>query len=382
MSMEGQPPSLSQGSTSLQCPSSGVRGHREKLSPPAALETQSYRRKHGRSSSWSGFVSRILPSQRSERAQTLRNAYKDDGSQVATDLVFGMVGFPGSNHSSGVERSKHTMVQSTKCSQNPIDVENHHYRSSPPDGHGSSGPHPSGSTRRDVHATQLNETERAQEKKGSSLGRLFSSRKHGKKGEGKHLHNYAVSPKQQQAVFDLPLLSLQRENSDHQESEKKITQQIFQDKKARREQRKNLRESGDFLGVQGANPRTGYWDVSTATSSSDPSQQSEETRRKIEQQAKEVGEQKRKYEEAQAKHESELARMQTLRDKEKKDRTNQKAWESKIKQRRRGKWKLSENGWSSVAEPDLSPIVQSVAGSPTRGQKFVQASVSGLFKDS
>jgi hypothetical protein len=146
------------------------------------------------------------------------------------------------------------------------------------------------------------------------------------------------------------------------------TQKLFEDKKARREQRRSLRESGDFLGVQGANPRTGYWDVSSGTSGSEPSQTSEETKKKLDAEAKNIEEQKHKYEEAKAKHEAELVRVQTLRDNKKKEKEKRKTLELKIKQRRRGKWKLSEDGWRSVAEPELSPIVQSVVGSPARGQ--------------
>ncbi|KAL5316425.1 hypothetical protein ACEPPN_015472 [Leptodophora sp. 'Broadleaf-Isolate-01'] len=135
-------------------------------------------------------------------------------------------------------------------------------------------------------------------------------------------------------------------------------QQMFEDKKVRREQRRSIKESGDYLGVQGANPRTGYWDVS---SSSEPSQMSEETKRKLDEEAREVAERKRRYEEAEMKHRVELERVQTMRE-------NKKKMEKKMKQRRRGKWQLSENGWSSVAEPDLSPIIQSVVGTPVIGK--------------
>jgi hypothetical protein len=52
----------------------------------------------------------------------------------------------------------------------------------------------------------------------------------------------------------------------------------------------------------------------------------------------------------------------------KKEKAQQKRIEMKMKQRRYGKWKLGEGGWSSVAEPDLSPIEQSLAGSPVVGK--------------
>ncbi|PBP24114.1 hypothetical protein BUE80_DR005000 [Diplocarpon rosae] len=160
-----------------------------------------------------------------------------------------------------------------------------------------------------------------------------------------------------------PVLVISRQDVDLQmpsfsgvsdQKETTVAQQIFEDKKSRRQQRRSLKDSGDYLGVQGANPRTGYWDVS---SGSEPSQMSDETKRKLDEEARKVAEQKSRYEEAESKHRLELERVMSMRE-------NKKKLEQKIKQRRRGKWKLSENGWSSVAEPDLSPIVQSQAGTP------------------
>ena len=54
--------------------------------------------RHGRASSFSGFVTRILPSRRLERGHTLRVQHAaGDGVQNATDLVFGLYSTPG-NH--------------------------------------------------------------------------------------------------------------------------------------------------------------------------------------------------------------------------------------------------------------------------------------------
>jgi hypothetical protein len=149
--------------------------------------------------------------------------------------------------------------------------------------------------------------------------------------------------------------------------EKSKSQQMFAAKKARRDQRKILLESGDFLGVQGANPRTGYWDVSTATSSSDPSQTSHETRKRLEQQAKEVEEQRARFEETQTKYNAEVEKAQRVKANKEAEKMEQKKWHLKLKQRKRGRWDAGENGWSSVAEPDLSPIGQSLAGTPVKG---------------
>jgi hypothetical protein len=75
--------------------------------------------------------------------------------------------------------------------------------------------------------------------------------------------------------------------------------------------RRQLKESGDWLGVQGANPDTGEFDNLTPTTSSG----SEATA---------------------------LRREATV-----------------IKRPRRVVWRRGDNQWSSVAEPDLSPIAQS-----------------------
>jgi hypothetical protein len=193
---------------------------------------------------------------------------------------------------------------------------------------------------------------------GGSLGRMVGL-KTVVKGEGAHLHQYTE---------EMPLLIDREAVQELDNTEMTKAQQMFEDKKVRRQKRRSLRESGDFLGVQGANPRTGYWDASTGTSSSEPSQMSDETKRRLDEEARNVENQRRKYEEAQSKHQAELSRVQTLRDYKKQEKAERKKLDLKLRQRRHGKWKLSENGWSSVAEPELSPIVQSLAGSPAIGR--------------
>ncbi|EHL02737.1 hypothetical protein M7I_1254 [Glarea lozoyensis 74030] len=188
------------------------------------------------------------------------------------------------------------------------------------------------------------------------------------RGEGTHLRKYSTplglpqrSPDVSQGI-DIP-----RSSASVLDVESSKSRQLFDKKKSHREQRKSLRESGDFLGVQGANPRTGMWDLSdNTTSSSAPSHVSSETKRKLEQHAKELKESKLKYEEAKSKQRVEIQRVQTLKELKRKEKVERKKSESKSKQKRRGKWKVGDNGWSSVAEPGLSPILQSVAATPTR----------------
>lgn len=321
-------------------------GHRPNGNPPppAALETQASRRNRGRSSLGT-FVSRILPSRRPEKGYTLRNEYQDGGPLSAADLVFGI-----------------TEPAELQVPQGPIDSEDLK------DAEAISGGPPGIARVQSQHSAGHDYGDR------HGMGDVLL--KH-PEHDRRELSQGYVSPQQQQPPYPLPTFNFQNDplgldfqNPPADKTEKgemSKTQQIYRAKKARREQRKSLLESGDFLGVQGANPRTGYWDTSTATSSSDPSQLSYETRKRLEQQAKDVEKQRAIYEEAQSKYNTGLERANTLRAKRESEKMEQKRLQSRLKQRRRGRWNAGDNGWSSVAEPELSPIRQSLAGTPARG---------------
>jgi hypothetical protein len=133
-----------------------------------------------------------------------------------------------------------------------------------------------------------------------------------------------------------------------------------EEERATREQRRRFRRSEDFLGVQGANPITGTWDISDYTSTTE--QMSAETQKRVDDQAKGLAEAQRRDEEAQKSHQEMLQRVQALRD-EKEEEKEQKRLAEKIKRRRGERWRLTENGWST----DLSPIVQSPC-TPTAGE--------------
>lgn len=338
----------------------------KRSSPPIAFDTQ--RRNHKRSSSFSDWVSQILPSHRQEKGHTERKQYGPNRDQSPVDLVFG-VPTPPVLHN---EKGTHDMglfgvyfFERLGCLVliallDPIQKT----RSwSPRRTAGDCDENPS---RRGDRLGHRGGHGRARARVGGRTGLGISgswSRGFGVNDSDKtQLYQQPDNEEESKA----PLLSCDSPELENIEMTK--TQKMFEDKRVRREQRRSLRESGDFLGVQGANPRTGYWDVSSGTSSSEPSQMSEETKKKLYEQAKNIEEQKQKYEEAKAKHEAELVRVQTLRENKKKDKEKRKKTELKMKQRRHGKWKLSEDGWHSLAEPDLSPITQSVAGSPGKGK--------------
>jgi hypothetical protein len=160
--------------------------------------------------------------------------------------------------------------------------------------------------------------------------------------------------------------------------------QMYQDKRARREQRRSFRGSDDFLGVQGANPRTGFPDPSIATSSSTGDVISEPTRQKLEEDGRMMESARREYQAALERRERELRRLEMERERRRKD----KRVELRARMRREGRWRSEGSQWNMVAEPLLSPILQSTAGSPTRGRcsvklftNFKAISDSGFYRE-
>lgn len=335
-------------------PSSLIPRLKQKHQPPISFDSKESRRKHGRSSSFGGFVSRILPSRREERGHTLRSQYHDNGVYDATDVVFGTI-----ETLDVVSHPARTVSESVKTNRarscRPFEGDGEHPRPGIPV----------------VISAGIETSQGPNSGRGISKGRgisrpferLLGLRQELDRGDGVNLQDPYTTARHVHGEIQVPVSELGKAR----EIEATKTQQIFEDKKTRRENRRSLRDSGDFLGVQGANPRTGYWDVSTATSSSEPSQISAETRKRLDKEARDIEEKKRMLDEAQMKHQQELQRVQILRDQKKRENAEKKRLELKARQRRYGKWRASENGWSSVAEPDLSPIVQSLIGSPIRG---------------
>jgi hypothetical protein len=214
-------------------------------------------------------------------------------------------------------------------------------------------------------------------KKVNALSRMIDSLKRTKGEQKREKSNSDLSQSQTTQLLESRKSCLEvAKVSDEKEITK--AQWIIEDKKFHRDQRRYLRDSGDFLGVQGANPRTGYWDISDTTSSTEQSRMSEQTKLKLDQQVRELAEQKKKYEEAQKSHRAELMRLEALKEFKKKEKEEQKKIDSKMRQRRTGKWRATETGWSSVFEPELSPILQSEPGTPVAGGLCLSARLRAL----
>ncbi|KAL5348375.1 hypothetical protein ACLOAV_006857 [Pseudogymnoascus australis] len=142
------------------------------------------------------------------------------------------------------------------------------------------------------------------------------------------------------------------------------SQQMYDQKRLRREQRRSYRSSEDYLTIAGANPRTGYWDVNTAigsTSSSEAADRARAREMEIEENRRRLEAAKKELEEALGRKEEEVREREAKRARR---RERDEARRREKRGREAGRWRAEGEGWMMVREPELSPIVQSLAGSP------------------
>ncbi|QGI60647.1 uncharacterized protein FFB20_03353 [Fusarium fujikuroi] len=134
-----------------------------------------------------------------------------------------------------------------------------------------------------------------------------------------------------------------------------ILEVLEANRKARRkarEDRESLRESGDYLGVQGVNPQTGILDLTSDSGQSTLSSKTEQKLLNLEAQAKSTLS-------AAERKEAEIEIVKIHLDHEvAKARRKEKA-EKQLAASATAKWRRGTHQWSSVQEPDLSPIAQS-----------------------
>lgn len=132
------------------------------------------------------------------------------------------------------------------------------------------------------------------------------------------------------------------------------SQQLYLEHCERRRRRRSLKESGDYLGVQGINPRTGEMDVVTPSTST--------TSSPFVSLARAVQDKRQAYENARKALRSEKLRK----------------WEMdkaalKTERRRKVRWTRRGEQWSSAVEPDLSPITgSSGASTPRKAEKSTE----------
>ncbi|KAM0344330.1 hypothetical protein ACHAPU_007688 [Fusarium lateritium] len=123
-------------------------------------------------------------------------------------------------------------------------------------------------------------------------------------------------------------------------------------KRRAREERESLRESGDYLGVQGINPQTGVLDLTSDSGESILSTKTEQKLRRLEARAKHASS-------AAEKKEAEIEIVKVHLDQDVKKLRNLERTKKELPLPATGKWRRGTHQWSSVQEPDLSPIAQS-----------------------
>ncbi|CAG9998068.1 unnamed protein product [Clonostachys byssicola] len=135
------------------------------------------------------------------------------------------------------------------------------------------------------------------------------------------------------------------------------TRRAIEAKKEIRRQRKDLKESGDYLGVQGINPETGVLDIISPTESEkSASLQADGNANTVQQVLKNA---QAKY--GEAVHPSGTDDLQP-RSKHGKERIQLGRLYPHVK------WRRHTKQWSSAQEPDLSPVAQSLkSGTPVSG---------------
>jgi hypothetical protein len=133
--------------------------------------------------------------------------------------------------------------------------------------------------------------------------------------------------------------------------------QLFESRREARRLRQSLKESGDFLGVQGVNPETGMMDVLTPTTSSD-STKLDHLSPQLQGLSRMMKDAKDAYKEAKRQHKSELTKAIHKREQERLQRL-EKEKKTIRNEQRQVHWRKEVGQWSSVAEPNLSPIAQS-----------------------
>ncbi|KAI1083533.1 hypothetical protein F5B20DRAFT_577212 [Whalleya microplaca] len=137
-------------------------------------------------------------------------------------------------------------------------------------------------------------------------------------------------------------------------------QELLKSKEEARRNRRNLKDSGDWLGVQGADPYTGEFPVLTPTDTMSSGTTTPSTRSRLARLARKKKAARREYEHIQSLEEEE-------KDKAKKNKEQAKlikidrVKEDLRRQAQYAKWSQHKRQWSSAASPNLSPIAQSLS---------------------
>lgn len=145
-----------------------------------------------------------------------------------------------------------------------------------------------------------------------------------------------------------------------------------------RKHRQALKKSGDWLGVQGADPYSGEFTVLTPTDTISSGATPPSVEEKLEDLSKRRASIKLAYERARLEEETERERLLLQKGKSKLEKMERAKDRLRQRQQAFPKWSQHKRHWSSAAEPLLSPIPQSKRNSIVEGGEYNAILLSSL----
>ncbi|KAF3061602.1 hypothetical protein GL218_04076 [Daldinia childiae] len=135
--------------------------------------------------------------------------------------------------------------------------------------------------------------------------------------------------------------------------------ELLHSKEETRKSRRSLKESGDWLGVQGADPYSGQFSILTPTDTLSSETTSTSTRAKLAGLARKKKAARLEYEQLRLLEEQEKDKARLDREQAKLNKI-ERVKEELRRQHQFARWSQHKRNWSSAAEPNLSPIAQSL----------------------
>ncbi|KAI0429374.1 hypothetical protein F5Y09DRAFT_259841 [Xylaria sp. FL1042] len=155
---------------------------------------------------------------------------------------------------------------------------------------------------------------------------------------------------------------------------------VLKTKEDTRKHRRSLKESGDWLGVQGADPYSGEFAVLTPTSTMSSETTPISTKVRLAELSWRQRAAKLAYEQARLEEVTERERILLQKGQSKLEKMEHAKEELRHSQRDYPTWSQHKRRWSSAAEPDLSPIPQSTK-SGNAGGSSNDAAASGSIRN-
>ncbi|RWA12485.1 hypothetical protein EKO27_g2588 [Xylaria grammica] len=168
----------------------------------------------------------------------------------------------------------------------------------------------------------------------------------------------------------------QAQNDKSQPITRDEVRNMLKTKEDTRKHRLSLKESGDWLGVQGADPYSGEFAVLTPTSTVSSETTPPSTKKRLAELSRRQTTAKLAYEQAKLEEETEREKALLQKGQSKLEKMKHVKEELRQQQLDIPTWSQHKRRWSSAAEPDLSPIPQSVISGKFEGSEYCVVPVS------